>query len=77
MSFRSVFSKFKFSRSHQEYSEQAGLILSSRLKDLLAASNEQSNKQSEPFVVADAVDSQGSIQVEERASESSAVKTAA
>ena len=48
MSLRSLLSNLRYWRSQQERSEEGGLIISKRLKDLLASADGQLNTAAEP-----------------------------
>ena len=76
MSLRSLLSKIRYSRSRQECPEEAGLIISKRLKDLLANSDE--NLSTPPKAPGgESAGSEESVEIGENEGNSPAVKTAA
>lgn len=76
MSLRSLLSSLKYPRSRQECSEDAGLIISKRLKDLLVSADGQLNTAQQPTGVCAAY-SEELVEVEAKDSNSPAVKTVA
>ena len=77
MSVRSLLSKLKYPRSHQEYSEETGLIISKRLKDLLASADGELKTAAEQPSNVCARYNKESGQIERNGVNSPAVKTAA
>ena len=77
MSLRGLFSKLTYTRSRQECSEEAGLILSKRLKDLLASSDGRLNTAAQEPTNVWAGYPEESEEIAVKDSNSPAVKTAA
>ena len=77
MSLRSLLSKLKYLRSHQECSEETGLIISKRLKDLLASADGELKTAAEQPANVCARYNKESGQIERNGPNSPAVKTAA
>lgn len=75
MSLRSLLSSLN-PRSRQECSEEAGLVISKRLKDLLASADGQLNTAQQPTGVCAAY-SEELVEIESKDSNSPALKTAA
>jgi hypothetical protein len=76
MRLRSLLSKLKYSHSRQDYPDRAGLIITERLKDLLA-SPAGGLKTSPNAATEDRGDLREPVQMEANDSNSPAVKTAA
>ena len=76
MSLRSLLAKVRYSRARQECPETAGLIISQRLKDLLANSEESLNAPPKASSEQRA-GSEESVTIEENDGNSPAVKSAA
>jgi hypothetical protein len=72
MSLRSLLSSLKYPGSRQECSEEAGLIISKRLKDLIASADRERKTAEQPAGM-----SPGLIQTQVNDSSSPAVNTAA
>lgn len=77
MSVLSLLSKLKYPRSYQECSEETGLIISKRLKDLLANAGGELKTAAEQSANVSARYNQESGQMERNGPNSPAVKTAA
>jgi hypothetical protein len=77
MSLRSLLSKLKYPRSHQGCSEETGLIISKRLKDLLASADSELKTAAEQPANLCAGYSKESGRIERNGPNSPAVKTAA
>ncbi len=76
MRLRNLLSKLGCLRSQQECTEQTGLVLSERLKDLLASQAEKLNSSPDP-VIGPCADVDESVEIEANDSEPHPVKTAA
>jgi len=77
MSLRSLLSKLKYPRSHPGCSEETGLIISKRLKDLLASVDGELKTAAEQPANLCAGYNKESGQIERNGPNSPAVKTAA
>ena len=77
MSLRSLLSKLKYPRPHQERSEETGLIISKRLKDLLASADGELKIAAEQRANVRARYNKESGQIERNGPNSPTVKTAA
>jgi hypothetical protein len=77
MSVRSLLSKLKYPRSHHECSEEDGLIISKRLKDLLASADGELKAAAEQPANVYARYNKETGQIERNGPNSPAVKTVA